>query len=82
MLYPKAVLKTALSEDPALHQCVWKALLSINAETLMREGRIYGGGLHKLEPKELANVPAGNVLKPFPNRRRLEVHKQLGLFAP
>lgn len=31
-------------------------------DTLLSEGRSYGGGLHKLGPKELANVPlAGQV---------------------
>ena len=31
-------------------------------ETLLGEDRVYGGGLHKLEPKELANLPVGSLL--------------------
>jgi len=30
-------------------------------KTLIGNGRVHGGGMHKLEPKELANVPADNL---------------------
>lgn len=81
MLYPKPVLATALSDTPELHRAVWKALASITATTLMEEGRIYGGGLHKLEPKELANIPADAVLKALPNGRQFKIQRQLELFV-
>ncbi|MGH3090493.1 MAG: hypothetical protein ACRDSJ_24705, partial [Rubrobacteraceae bacterium] len=44
----------------------WLALNSITSETLSSEGRVYGGGLHKVEPKELGNVPADAVLAAIP----------------
>jgi hypothetical protein len=81
MLYPKPVLATVLSDDPGLHRAVWQALASITAEMLMGEGRIYGGGLHKLEPQELANVPADAVLRVLPDGRQFRMHRQLELFA-
>ena len=81
MLYPKLVLAASLSDNPELHRAVWKALSSITAEMLMGEGRIYGGGLHKLEPKELANVPADAVLKVLPDGRQFRMHRQLELFT-
>jgi len=37
---------------------IWEFLNAIPAATLLGEGRVYGVGLYKLEPKELANVPA------------------------
>jgi len=37
---------------------VWEALNTLTPGQLLSEGRVYGGGLHKLEPKELANVDA------------------------
>lgn len=56
-LYPKPSLKTALKNNPDLDRPIWQLLDRISAQSLMQEGRVYGGGLHKLEPRELANVP-------------------------
>jgi len=81
MLYPKPVLATALSDAPELYRAIWQALASITAGMLIEEGRIYGGGLHKLEPKELANVSADAVLKVLPGRRQFRIQKQLELFT-
>jgi adenine-specific DNA-methyltransferase len=58
MLYPKPLLAERLARDPAAMRRLWLALNAIGRETLLGNGRVYGGGLHKLEPKELANVPA------------------------
>lgn len=58
LLYPKPALARALAEDPQLGRKVWKFLDAIPPATLLGEGRVYGGGLYKMEPNELANVPA------------------------
>jgi predicted RNA methylase len=56
MLYPKPAVTKALLDKPQLHKEVWQALNRISDEALMGEGRVYGGGLHKLEPRELGNA--------------------------
>jgi hypothetical protein len=40
---------------------VWEVLNRITPDQILGEGRVYGGGLHKLEPKELANVPVPEI---------------------
>jgi predicted RNA methylase len=61
LLYPQPLLARQLAVRPNAMRGLWEALNSIKAETLLGSGRVYGGGLHKLEPKELANVPADNL---------------------
>lgn len=56
-MYPKPALIERLAKDPSLLDSVWEQLNRIAPETLLGEGRVYGGGMHKLEPKELAKVP-------------------------
>jgi len=58
MLYPKPPLAQALRQRPELARQVWRTLNEICPKSVASEGRVYGGGLHKLEPKELANVSA------------------------
>ncbi|WP_407890589.1 hypothetical protein [Scytonema sp. NUACC26] len=52
-----------LSKKPELFKKVWLALNEIKSEVLMGEGRVYGGGLHKLEPKELGLAPANQIFE-------------------
>lgn len=57
-LYPKEPLAQAIVKNPSFARHVWEILNRICSNSMLAEGRVYGGGLHKLEPKELANVPA------------------------
>ncbi len=56
MLYPKPPLAAALGANSSLLRNIWQELNSQDEQRLLREARVYGGGLHKLEPRELANV--------------------------
>jgi predicted RNA methylase len=60
-MYPTDAMRRALARDPALVREVWQHLNRISPAQLLGEGRVYGGGLHKLEPKELANVPMPEI---------------------
>ncbi|BAY93786.1 MULTISPECIES: Eco57I restriction-modification methylase domain-containing protein [unclassified Tolypothrix] len=62
MLYPKTILADALTSQPSLKQDLWLSLNDISQEALISGGRVYGGGLHKLEPKELGNLFIGIAL--------------------
>ena len=61
MLYPQPLLANQLACEPDALRPLWQALNAIGRETLLGCGRVYGGGMHKLEPKELANVPADEL---------------------
>ena len=65
LLYPKPALAMRLKNDSQLLRSMWQALQQITATDLISEGRVYGGGLHKLEPNELANakIRTKNILE-------------------
>ena len=56
-LYPKPALQKTLRQDSGLALQLLDLFNGIDPQTLVSCGRTYGGNLHKLEPKELANVP-------------------------
>jgi adenine-specific DNA-methyltransferase len=63
LLYPRGPLKTLLEARPDLHPTLFDRLRAIPARHLVGEGRVYGGGLHKIEPRELAALPASEVVR-------------------
>ncbi|MCL2624832.1 MAG: N-6 DNA methylase [Planctomycetaceae bacterium] len=54
-MYPKQELSVKL-QDKDNQLFLLDFLNSLPPETLLNEGRVYGGGMYKLEPKEMAEV--------------------------
>lgn len=61
MLYPREALAAFIGDDPARARRVWQALKSIDTQALIAGGRVYGGGMYKLEPRELMRIPARSI---------------------
>ncbi len=80
MLYPKEPIKRVLQDRPELKRQIWEFLNEICPQAMLGEGRVYGGGLHKLEPKELGNVPAKAIDGLLPESARPRREKQVDLF--
>jgi hypothetical protein len=72
-------LQEALTDHPELAGKVFAALQRVTPGQFISEGRVYGGGLHKVEPKELAQIPAREVLESIEGHMRIE--RQEKLFA-
>jgi hypothetical protein len=56
MFYPKANLVEIEQDRPGLVDRVFSALQRSSEEDLLNEGRVYAGGLNKVEPRELARL--------------------------
>jgi len=80
VMYPKPLLAREMKRAPMLIRRVWEVLNQITPEQLIGEGRVYGGGLHKLEPKELGNVDATAIFHLIPDFKLPTATKQLGFF--
>ncbi len=50
-----------MQQTPELKEYLIEALRKITGKAMLEEGRVYGGGMHKMEPRELANVPASEI---------------------
>lgn len=61
MMYPKQPLSQMLKENPGLAEEVWAFLSGIRPQAIVSAGRSYGGGLQKVEPRELASVPCDEL---------------------
>ncbi|HEV3005065.1 MAG TPA: N-6 DNA methylase [Pirellulales bacterium] len=61
LLYPKNALAAQLKSTPGLDLAILEVLQSVTAEAFIAEGRVYGGGLYKMEPAELAFLPADEI---------------------
>jgi len=55
-LYPKPELEALLAKQPEIAATIYDLLRTVTAKNFLHESRVYGGGLYKLEPKELARV--------------------------
>ncbi|WP_018130188.1 Eco57I restriction-modification methylase domain-containing protein [Effusibacillus pohliae] len=63
LLYPTELLAEALKKEESLYAVIFGLLQNIDVADLLGEGRMYGGGLYKLEPSELGRVPATKFLE-------------------
>jgi hypothetical protein len=63
LLYPKGPLQAALRGHPELCPQVFAALQATDTNAFVREGRVYGGALYKMEPKELARLSGEPILE-------------------
>jgi hypothetical protein len=58
MLYPESGLATMLRRFPGRASELFALLGQVTGHELRGEGRVYGGGLHKIEPSELGRISA------------------------
>jgi adenine-specific DNA-methyltransferase len=63
LLYPKGPVRAACAREPRLSGVVFEALQKLDTDEFMGEGRVYGGGLYKMEPKELAQISGEAVFE-------------------
>ena len=66
MLYPKNDLALMLRDHAERAADVFSLLGQVTGHELRGEGRVYGGGLNKIEPSELARISAASFVARWP----------------
>lgn len=61
ILYPNNKLSILLKNYKTLGELIAEELNNLSSALMIEEGRVYGGGMYKMEPKELANVNAKSI---------------------
>ena len=54
-------MKDLIREHPGQVNNIWEMMNSIEGQSFVDEGRVYGGGLRKVEPNELMNIPVPEI---------------------
>jgi hypothetical protein len=82
MLYPRNGLAAMLRKHPARAVDVFALLGQVTGHELRGEGRVYGGGLNKIEPSELGRISMASFLDFWPELaaigRRIETASLFG----
>jgi len=80
MLYPLNGLAAMLREHPDRAAVVHEILGRVTGHELRGEGRVYGGGLNKIEPSELGRISTAAFVERWPELRS-GVQRQGELFG-
>ena len=80
LLYPRGYLANMLRTHPDRAEDVHALLGQVTGHELRGEGRVYGGGLNKIEPSELGRVSATAFIERWPELRS-NVKNQRELFV-
>lgn len=66
MMYPRPALARRLRDNYPLQVKIWTALNGIGMNEINGRSRVYDGSAGRLEPMEMASVPAGRILALIP----------------
>ena len=80
MLTPTDGLAAMLFAYPARAARIHEWLSNLTGGELRSEGRVYGGGLNKIEPKELARISTQSLVELWPEIM-LQPNRQMNLFT-
>jgi hypothetical protein len=75
MLYPKNGLARMLRDHTDRAADVFALLRQVTGHELRGEGRVYGGGLNKIEPSELARISAAALVSRWPELETAGQHQ-------
>lgn len=80
MLYPRGSLAAILRLQPECGATIHELLRCVTGHELRGEGRVYGGGLNKIEPSELGRISAAPFIERWPELKSA-VQRQVELFG-